>query len=192
MPFSYANPGSGPSAGGIGWFNFGNLTLNPGNSLTGLSGTLNDGTTVTFDIQSLPSSFVPYTALPTAAPGFSYFGPSAYTGIIGNVTLHTPLLPAYGSPSVVVLSNIVVKDPNGNPVPNYTVVVADAESTNSFPQYTENWTWITNGSPWNLFTTIGGNPPALAGVGTQTAVITGLNQGLAASYLMTTQNPTNL
>ncbi|MEG2266326.1 MAG: hypothetical protein RSC68_18580, partial [Acinetobacter sp.] len=137
-------------------------------------------------------SFVPYTALPTAAPGFSYFGPSAYTGILGNVTLHTPLLASYGSASVVVLSNIVVKDPNGNPVPNYTAVVADAESTNSFPQYTENWTWITNGSPWSLFTTIGGNPPALAGVGTQTAVITGLNQGLAASYVMTTQNPTTL
>ncbi|MEG2718084.1 MAG: hypothetical protein RSA55_00980 [Clostridia bacterium] len=192
MPFSYANPGSGPSAGGIGWFNFGNLVLNPGDSQTGLTGTLNDGSTVTFDIKSLPTSFVPYTALPTAAPGFSNFGPTAYTGILGNVTLHTPLLPAYGSPSVVVLSNIVVKDPNGNPVPNYTAVIADAESTNSFPQYTENWTWITNGAPWNLFTTIGGNPPALAGVGTQTAVITGLNQGLAASYLLTTQNPTNL
>ncbi|MEG1523737.1 MAG: hypothetical protein RR475_01780 [Clostridia bacterium] len=192
MSFSYANAGSGPSAGGIGWFNFGNLTINPGQVINGLTGTLNDGTTVTFNIQSLPSSFVPYTALPTAAPGFSYFGTSAYTGILGNVTLHTPLLPAYGSPSVVVLSNIVVKDPNGNPVPNYTAVVADAESTNSFPQYTENWTWITNGTPWNLFTTIGGNPPSLAGIGTQSAVITGLNQGLAASYIMTTQNPTSL
>ncbi|MEG1516617.1 MAG: CshA/CshB family fibrillar adhesin-related protein, partial [Clostridia bacterium] len=192
MPFSYANAGSGPSAGGIGWFNFGNLVLNPGDSVTGLTGTLNDGTTVTFDASSLPSSFVPYTALPTAAPGFSYFGPSGYTGILGNVTLHAPLLPAYGSPSVIVISNIVVKDSGGNPVPNYTAVVADAESTNAFPQYSENWTWTTNGSPWSLFTTIGGNPPALAGVGTQTAVITGLNQGLAASYVMTTRNPTSL
>ncbi|MEG0272814.1 MAG: hypothetical protein RR639_06335 [Hydrogenoanaerobacterium sp.] len=192
MSFSYANPGSGPSAGGIGWFNFGNLTLNPGDSKTGLTGTLNDGSTVTFDIASLSSSFVPYTALPTVPPGFGYFGPSGYTGILGNVTLRTPLLSAYGSPSVLVLSNIVVKDPNGNPVPNYTAVVADAESTNSFPQYTENWTWITNGTPWSLFTTIGGNPPALAGIGTQTTVITGLNQGIAASYLTTTQNPTTL
>ena len=30
MSFSYANPTSGPSAGGIGWFNFGNLTIHPG------------------------------------------------------------------------------------------------------------------------------------------------------------------
>ncbi|MEG1996116.1 MAG: hypothetical protein RR036_01255, partial [Oscillospiraceae bacterium] len=88
--------------------------------------------------------------------------------------------------------NIVVKDSLGNPVSNYTAVVADAESTNSFPQYTENWTWNTNGGVWNLFTTLGGNPPALAGVGSQTAVITGLNQGIAASYLLTTQNPTTL
>ncbi|MEG0571169.1 MAG: hypothetical protein RR497_05950, partial [Oscillospiraceae bacterium] len=192
MSFSYANPGSGPSAGGIGWFNFGNLTLNPGDSKTGLTGTLNDGSTVTFDIASLSSSSVAYTALPTVPPGFGFFGPSGYTGIPGNVTLRTPLLPAYATPSVLVLSNIVVKDSLGNPVPNYTAVVADAESTNSFPQYTENWTWNTNGGVWNLFTTLGGNPPALAGVGSQNAVITGLNQGIAASYLLTTQNPTTL
>ncbi|MEG1528552.1 MAG: hypothetical protein RR248_05610 [Clostridia bacterium] len=192
MSFSYANAGSGPSAGGIGWFNFGNLTLNPGQSALGLTGTLNDGSTVTFDIKSLPTSFVPYTALPTAPPGFSYFGPTGYTGILGNVTMRTPLLPAYGSPSVLVLENIVVKDPSGNPITNYTAVAADAESTNSFPQYTENLTFITNGSPWTLLTTIGGNPPAIAGVGTNTVVITGLNQGLAASNVLTSLAPTTL
>ncbi|MEG1362344.1 MAG: hypothetical protein RSC69_07270, partial [Lachnospiraceae bacterium] len=42
MSFSYAASGSGPSAGGIGWFNFGNITLNPGDTLTNLTGTLND------------------------------------------------------------------------------------------------------------------------------------------------------
>lgn len=42
MSFAYANPTSGPSAGGIGWFNFGNLILSPGQTVTGLSGTLND------------------------------------------------------------------------------------------------------------------------------------------------------
>lgn len=45
MAFSYANPGSGPSAGGIGWFNFGNISIAPGQTLLGLTGTLNDGTT---------------------------------------------------------------------------------------------------------------------------------------------------
>ena len=40
MSFSYANPTSGPSAGGIEWFDFGNLTLNDGDTVTGVTGTL--------------------------------------------------------------------------------------------------------------------------------------------------------
>lgn len=48
MSFSYANPTSGLSAGGIGWFHFSNLTLNHGDSLTGLTGALNGRSTVTF------------------------------------------------------------------------------------------------------------------------------------------------
>lgn len=51
MPFSYADPTSGPSAGGIGWFIFDTFTtINPGQTVPGLTGTLNDGTTVTFDL----------------------------------------------------------------------------------------------------------------------------------------------
>ncbi|MEG2198842.1 MAG: CshA/CshB family fibrillar adhesin-related protein, partial [Anaerovorax sp.] len=182
MSFSYANAGSGPSAGGIGWFNFGNLTLKPGDSLTGLSGTLNDGSTVTFDIQSLPASLTRFDAVATPQ---GQFGFGAYTGILGNVALYTPILGAYPTPSTLVVSNIVVKDPDGNPVTNYTAVIADAESTNSFPQYTESWIFNTNGGNWSLLTTIGGNPPIVAGVGTQTVTITGTNQGLQASTVFT-------
>lgn len=51
MPFFYVNPTSGPGAGGIGWFNFNSFaTINPGQTIAGLTGTLNDGTTVTFDL----------------------------------------------------------------------------------------------------------------------------------------------
>ncbi|MEG1888767.1 MAG: hypothetical protein RRZ33_08695 [Lachnospiraceae bacterium] len=192
MSFSYAASGSGPSAGGIGWFNFGNITLNPGDTLTNLTGTLNDGTTVTFDIESLPSSFVPFTAVATPVQ-YSYFGSAGYTGILGNTALKTPLLPAYSSPSTLVLSNIVVKDANGNPVSNYTAVVADAESTNSFPQYTEYWKFNTTGGPWSLLDTLGGNPPILTGVGTTAVTITGTNQSASqASYVLTTASPDSL
>ncbi|MEF9984059.1 MAG: hypothetical protein RR710_05910 [Oscillospiraceae bacterium] len=192
MSFSYANPGSGPSAGGIGWFNFGNLTINPGQIITGLTGTLNDGSTVTFDIKSLPTSIVPFTAVPTPVQ-FSYFGSAGYTGILGNTALKTPLLSAYSAPSTLVLSNIVVKDPNGNPVTNFTAVVADAESTNSFPQYTEYLKFNTAGGPWNLLATLGANPPTLAGVGTNLVTITGTNQSASqASYVLTTQSPATL
>lgn len=191
MSFSYANSGSGPSAGGIGWFNFGNLTLNPGDSLTGLTGTLNDGTKVTFDIKSLLTSFVPFTAVPTPVQ-YAYFGSAGYTGILGNTALKT-LLSAYNTPSVLVLSNITVLDSLGNPVTNYTAVVADAESTNSFPQYTEYLQFNTDGAPWSLLATLGANPPTLAGVGTNAVTITGTNQSASqAAYVLTTASPDTL
>ncbi|MEF9896367.1 MAG: hypothetical protein RR843_11390, partial [Clostridia bacterium] len=63
MPFSYATPGSGPSAGGIGWFNFGNLVLNPGGTISGLTGTLNDGSTVSFDLSAPASSAMTFDAV---------------------------------------------------------------------------------------------------------------------------------
>ncbi|MEG2105666.1 MAG: CshA/CshB family fibrillar adhesin-related protein, partial [Clostridia bacterium] len=189
MSFAYANPGSGPSAGGIGWFNFGNLVLNPGDSKTGLTGTLNDGSTVTFDIASLATSLTRFDAVTTPQ---GQFGFGAYTGILGNTVLYTPILGAYPTPSTLVISNIIVKDSLGNPISNYTAVVADGESTNSFPQYTESWIFNTNGGNWKLLTTIGGNPPLIAGVGTPTVTITGTNQGLQAANVLTTQSPTSL
>lgn len=188
MAFSYANPTSGPSAGGIGWFNFGNLIINPGDSFTGLTGTLNDGSTVTFDIASPAASFTRFFA--TAPTGD--FGNTQYTGLLGNVVLGTPLFASYPSPTTLVLSNIVVKDSLGNPVTNYTAVVADGESTNAFPQYTESWVFQTNGGNWALFDTIGGNPPTIAGVGTNAVTITGLNQSSAASYVLTSKAPTTM
>ncbi|MEG2014455.1 MAG: hypothetical protein RR086_01870 [Clostridia bacterium] len=189
MSFSYANAGSGASAGGIGWFNFGNLKLKPGDSYPGLTGTLNDGSTVTFDLSSPLSSFTYFDAVATPQGQFGFGG---YTGILGNVVLKSPILPAYPTTSTVIINNIVVKYPNGNIVTNYTAVVADGESTNSFPQYTESWVFNTNGGNWSLLSTIGGNPPILAGVGTPTVTITGTNQGVQAAYVFTSQAPATL
>ncbi|MEG2676386.1 MAG: hypothetical protein RR993_05150, partial [Clostridia bacterium] len=72
MSFSYANAGSGPSAGGIGWFNFGNLTLSPGQTITGLSGVLNDGSVVTFDVSAPSNSSMIFDAV--GAPITGNFG----------------------------------------------------------------------------------------------------------------------
>ncbi|MEG0329532.1 MAG: hypothetical protein RR602_02965 [Longicatena sp.] len=191
MSFVYANPGSGPSAGGIGWFDFGSLTLQPGQVVTGLSGTLSDGSVVSFDATSLPSSIVPLIATPTPLL-YSYFGSAGYTGIVGNVAMFTPLLPSYSGPTTLEISNIVVKDVNGNIVTNYTGVVADAESTNKFPQYTEYLKLTTTGTPWNLLTTLGPNPPTLAGVGSNIVTITGTNQSSQAAYVLTSASPTKL
>ncbi|MEG2685278.1 MAG: hypothetical protein RR929_04345, partial [Erysipelotrichaceae bacterium] len=188
MSFVYANSGSGPSAGGIGWYDFANLVLQPGQTATGLTGTLSDGSTVTFDATNLASSIIPFTA----SPVIYNFGSTGYTGLVGNVTMKTPVLPAYSGPTTLVISNIVVKDVNNNPVTNFTAVVADAESTNKFPQYTEYLDFTTNGTPWSLLTTLGGNPPTIAGVGSNNVVITGVNQGVAASNVLTTNGPATL
>ncbi|MEG2428836.1 MAG: CshA/CshB family fibrillar adhesin-related protein, partial [Oscillospiraceae bacterium] len=185
MSFSYANPGSGPSAGGIGWFNFGNLTLNPGDSLTGLTGTLNDGTTVTFDLSSPTNSSMIFDAI--ASPTYGNFGYTGYTGILGNVLLQNQRIGTY-DPSIIKISNVVVKDSLGNPVSNYTTVVADAEDTN----IGESWKFVTDGGVWNLLTTLGNNPPPLTGLGTQTVDITGTTQLFSGDYVFTTQSPKNL
>lgn len=191
MSFSYANPGSGPSAGGIGWFNFGNLTMKPGQTVTGLTGTLNDGTTVTFDLTATNTSGAPrdFIASPIPTYGGTPFGNLGYTGILGNPALYSTLVFAPGTNGVT-LSNIVVKDSLGNPVVNYTAIVADAESTGD----SESWAFNTNAGVWKLFTSLGNiNAPVLAGLGTQTATITGINSGVSpVDYLLSTQSPTQL
>lgn len=190
MSFAYANPTSGPSAGGIGWFNFENLILSPGQTITGLSGTLNDGTTVTFDITGQNPSGAARTISAVSTPTWSgtFFGTSNYNGILGNVALQTDKVFAPGTNGVT-LSNIVVKDPSGNLVPNYTVLVADAESTG----LTESWIWNTNGGNWSLFATLGNSSsPTLTGIGTQTASFIGSAPVNQNDYVLATQSPTNL
>lgn len=190
MSFSYANPTSGPSAGGIGWFNFGNLNLIPGQSVTGLTGTLNDGSTVTFDVSmSLVSGAArSVTAAPVPTWSGTFFGNSNYTGILGNVALKTNIIFNPGS-NTITLSNIVVKDAGGNPVSNYTAVVADAESTGTG----ERWTWGTNGDPWKLFATLGNSSsPTLTGIGTLTASFIGNAPVNQNDYVLSTQSPKQL
>lgn len=191
MPFSYATPGSGPSAGGIGWFNFGNLSLTPGSSVTGLTGTLNDGTTVTFDLayNSVSGALRTLNAVPTPTYSGTFFGNGNYTNIPGNVALYTSDIPAPSSVNII-LSNIVVLDSGGNPVPNYTAILADAESTG----VSESWTYTTNGGNWNLFATLGNSTnPTLTGVGTPTVSFTGNDPANNQNdYVFTTQNPTLL
>ncbi|MEG0035708.1 MAG: hypothetical protein RR743_03520, partial [Oscillospiraceae bacterium] len=110
-----------------------------------------------------------------------------YTGTIGNVILQNRRIGTL-DPGIINISNIVVKDPNGNPITNYTTLLSDAEETN----IGESWVWNTDGGVWNLFTLLGGSPPTLTGLGTQTATITGNSQAFAGDYVLSTQSPKNL
>lgn len=188
MPIVYANPTSGPSAGGIGWFDFGNLTLNPGDSLLGLTGVLNDGTTVTFDLSATLVSGTPYAFDALATPTFpaAAFGVAGYTGITGNVALDSRLTLAPGTVALT-FSNITLTNPDSTPVTNYTVVVADAETTG----LSEQWVWNTNGGVWQQLAILSGPPQILTGLNTQTATITGTIASLGA-YVLTTQSPTQV
>lgn len=189
MSFSYANPTSGPSAGGIGWFNFGNITINPGDSLTGLTGTLSDGSTVTFDISLAPVSAAPrgFQAVPVPTFPGSNFGSTGYTGLLGEVALNS-IMTALPGVNAITISNIVVEDINNNPIPNYTAILADSERTN----LNESWNWRTDGGAWKLLATLGPNPPSLSGLGTQSATIAGLGLVSESAYVLTTQTPTSM
>lgn len=188
MSFSYANAGSGPSAGGIGWFNFGNLTISPGQTIPGLTGTLNDGTTVTFDLSAQNPSGSPrnFIASPVPTYGGAAFGNAGYTGILGNTSMYSDF--GFGTATNgLTLSNIVVKDPFGNPVTNYTAVVADAEQTG----INESWVWTTNGGNWTLLTALGAPLPTLLGLGTSVATMLGTAVSSGA-YVLTSGSPTQL
>ena len=59
LSLSYANPNSGKNSAIIAWINFGNISLSPGETLTGLYVKFNDGSTLSFDlIRKLLKTFI--------------------------------------------------------------------------------------------------------------------------------------
>lgn len=192
MPFSYANPTSGPSAGGIGWFNFSNLSMNPGDTVTGLTGTLSNGNIVTFDMSLTLLSGTPRTFNASAVPTYplAQFGAAGYIGLTGNVAMYAALNDGTVATSLFTISNITVKTPGNVPVPEYSVLIADTESTNLF----EGIRGQTDGESWELFTVVGtGNSPTLTGTGTQIFNIVGNQQfGQQVAYILKTQTPSQI
>lgn len=194
---AYANAGSGPSAGGIGWVNFGSsFSLTPGQTVNNLSATLLDGSTITFDVSSVRNSGDIKTTFARVAPysGLSVFGiaPPAggYTGLI---TSYVSLMLEAGTfDYTLTFSNISVVDANSNPVNNYTIVLADPETT-SGPPYNEQSIYTTDGGVWQLLTTLGDpNNPQRYGLGTQTFTAKDATTVLTGSNVVTTQSPTNI
>lgn len=187
MSISYANPTSGPSAGGIGWFNFGALSLNPGDTLTGLTGTLSNGVTVSFDLAmtTISGQALTFNASPIPTYPGAYFGTITYNTIAGNVALYNSPGPI-ATVSAFTLSNIVLTNPDSTPVNNYSVILADAESTGP----SEGLRFVTNGGVWQQLA--GNTPPILTGLGTQIATITGTLGLPQYAYVLYSQSPTQV
>lgn len=191
---SYANTGSGPLAGAIGWINYGALTLAPSQTIPGVTATLRDGSILTFEITNTPIAGFSSNLIssPTPVVPTAKFGTAGYTGIGGNVAMLTDILASGTSVTTLTISNITLTDPNGIPIPNFNFYVADAEGTGA--RGGEIQTWVTDGSAWNIVTILGSGPtPVLTGVGTQTATLTSVitTAGDNAPVLVTA-NPTRI
>jgi uncharacterized repeat protein (TIGR01451 family) len=154
---------------------------------------LPDGSTLTGTIANTSATSV---GAPVAVPvygtgsfGGVALGTEAYLGITGNVAIY----PATDTGSPIQISNVVLKDPNGNVVPNVTIAGADAESTDTGDGKTGSLNWATTGTNWAQLQLMP-NPAGsitdvctLSGIGSQTAACVPNTGGApAAAYILTT------
>lgn len=190
----YATPGiNSPSAGGVGWVDFGNFTINPGDSITGITANFLDGSTVTFDLKNTAIVGAGRSFVATQPPAYSFapFGNTGYTGINGNVVLYEPNIAVSNLVTSLTFSNIIIKDINGNIIPNYSLVAADGEITN----VGEIIEYVTDGAPWDLLINlppVGGGPiqtPVISGIGTNTFTETGVVGNGVSGPVITTVSP---
>lgn len=92
------------------------------------------------------------------------------------------------------LNNITLKDPIGNPIPNYFIYVANGETTGSVSGgNTESQRWLTNGGGWQIVEIVGtGTSPTLSGTGTQDALLTGIVSSTYNAPVLSTLSPTQI
>ena len=145
---------------------------------------LKNGNTLTMTVKRLGGAFTSVVA-PTWSG--AAFGQSGYSGLSGNTALYTNS----SGYSKLSFSNIQVKDSLGNPIPNFTLIGIDAESTDG----AERDTLTSNGSTWFDYDTI--TPPGVnsvpseMGAGTSTLIWTGTGAANARARLVSTNNPSN-
>lgn len=199
MTFAFANSGSGPSAGGIGWFNFGaGFTILPGTGNSTFTGNLRNGVTVSFDMELITTSGVPTSFSSTTAPdGAAYFGniTGGYTGLNTSYVIllsKHPGLPAVATTMRFRVTNIVVADINNNVMPNYTMVIADGQTTTGSSTFNESLVFTTNGGDFEELTQLGNTSVPILNLNGQTASIIGTGPPIGASFVVTTDSPTEV
>lgn len=183
LSLSYADARSGDNATSIGWINFGNIYLEPGESITGLYVKLFDGSILSFDLKNdsnintgfaLQSAPVPLT--PT-----SNFGVSSYTSIPGNVSLVKSALPTSvegDDSSLFTLYNITFLSSSGTLISNFTLNIADLYSLTSGNPALDFQQYITNGTQWSELELVGTGPAPVIDITDESSVpITPLSLG---------------
>lgn len=136
LSLSYADANSGNNASTIGWINFGNIFLNPGEILTGLYVRLFDGSILSFDLKNDSNTDTGFALRSTSVPvtSDSNFGVLGYTNISGNIALIKTPLPTSveGEDSALfTLSNISYLSSSGTPISRFTLNVVDLYNLNS-------------------------------------------------------------
>lgn len=199
----------GAFASQIGWINFGpNFSLISSQNPVTVSNYIPGGYIISFQL-SLVSTIDPVTTPMPAFIGMTSprwpvvpFGNVAYQGIQGYPLLSQTSNPPVGSTlsSTISINNIRVTDRNGNKVSDYTIFVADAETTNKYINgNTELWQITTDGGVWKMVyhmpsfnNTLTG--PIVTGVGTQQVLETGTQTEIpdTDSYIYSTASPNNL
>lgn len=149
---------------------------------------LNDGSTLSFNLKVTPTTSTAFNAI--AAPSWTgaAVGNTAFLGIPGRPVLYTA---SAGSKSII-FSAITITPPPGAPaVTAYSFVAADAESTNGG----ENLQFVTNGSGWQILDQVnpitGSTYPTITGTGTSTFTETGVG-GTVGGYIVGSNSPTTV
>ena len=166
---SFATPGTGAFASTLCWFDMSGYNAAQATSAAGQQLTIDlpSGYTLTFTIK-VTGGAVKASALPTWSG--SFLGNSGYTGVAGDPALYQT---TSGTTTTATMSAITMTDAGGHAATGYSLIGADAESTDNG----EHITWTSS----NTISSLGplGNScgGGFTGVGTTSVTCTGTSVG---------------
>lgn len=169
------------------WIDFTTFSDATARSASGqnMSVTLQDGTTMTFNVKVSGA-----TITPAAVPIWSgsEIGTNGFVGVGGQPALYRS---ASNATSVITISSIALTPPSGaSAVTQYMFVAADGESTGNLYEFNR---FQTNGGGWSQLALIGGaasGSPVISGLGTQTVTLQGTtNQAVVGEIMWWVRSP---
>lgn len=191
----FANPSSpGKGVKFIAWINLGSrILITPDSNLTLTNTIPNSEYSIDMTIKGVKGSQnLVSNSLPVP---YGVLGTVEYTGVGGYPAFYPQ---NYSSTTTNVwelnIDDIIVKK-SGQPVYNYSFVVADAEQTNLFPYGAESITYTGNGGVWSLYEYV--YPPEsvsgeleLKGLSSDTVLEIATKEGYNPSPILLSQSPT--